>query len=442
MRITGRWFWLWMSMTVWLIGSAAAAEVDRPDGCQISGQLTGLAEHLLAIDASGANVSVMREVYIDNTITTVGNQSVECNLDGTFSIPEPVAPGRWLIRVDATYIINPRQREMQAVRLLLNKFRIDIAEDEANRVLEFPAAWAQPASTSEEVHRILDSERRQSTVRRSWSYRDLQISHLGRLEDREGVVAELESILQDPKSSPFWTHLACDALPEMRPVTASALATIERALSGPHKRWVIGAVSGSMRGEALPLLQAIVTLMDDEDPVMRSYAIRTIGRIAVSSDEEIAGTVEALIDGLRDEDTNVRFYSADYIGQLGPRAADAVPVLEERIMDTDGSTRAWSARALYSIDGRVDEPLRILIEILEGDDLEATWHAVLAVGTFGSDAAAAIPALERLQEYDGEPPFVGNEEGLKRYQNRRNALRALRDIDPETAAKYEDPSVR
>jgi HEAT repeat protein len=416
--------------------AADAAPAPPSQGCQVSGRLELLAEHLLAINASGATVAVMRETYQDNTIGSADYQTVECNLDGDFAFPTALTPGRWLLRVDAAYIVDPNAKGAQTTRSLVQKYRFDIPENKPDLVLKLPAAWGEPKTVAERVQRALDSERPESTIFMTWSWRDVQVAELVRMEERPQVVAELVRIIGDPNSPPYWAYTACDVLGEMKPVTGAARDGLIDALEGPWKRFALSAFS-QMQADLGPVFDRLVPLQDDPDDAVRASLVRAAGELATKSEGEVSAPLDVLIHGLGDRDGPVRQTAADFLGRLGPRAARAVPHLEARLDDEYGPAAAWSACALFRIDGRAEANLDALIGLLAGDDLEARWHAALALGLFEAKAARAVPALVKQLDFDGKPPFT-NERASHLYRNKRSALYALKQIDPATAGKYAD----
>jgi HEAT repeat protein len=222
----------------------------------------------------------------------------------------------------------------------------------------------------------------------------------------------------------------------MKPVTDAARDGLIDALNGPWKRFALSGLS-QMQADLGPVFEKLIPLQDDPEDAVRGSLVRAAGELATKSEGEIASPMDVLIHGLGDRDGPVRQTAADFLGRLGPRAARAVPHLEARLDDEYGPAAAWSACALFKIAGRADANLDALIRLLASDDLEGRWHAALALGPFEARAAKAVPALVKLLEFDGKPPF-SNERASHLYRNKRTALYALKQIDPATAEKYAD----
>jgi len=65
--------------------------------------------------------------------------------------------------------------------------------------------------------------------------------------------------------------------------------------------------------------------------------------------KKIAPEVQALIDRLRSDDPRTREAAARALGEMGERAADAQPALEEAIADEDGEVCLAASDALSKI---------------------------------------------------------------------------------------------
>ena len=68
------------------------------------------------------------------------------------------------------------------------------------------------------------------------------------------------------------------------------------------------------------------------------------------ADEGPPPELAELLAKLSDDDWQVRLAAARAIGDLGPRAASAVPALEERIVDENGDVCNAAAEAMSKIE--------------------------------------------------------------------------------------------
>jgi len=77
-----------------------------------------------------------------------------------------------------------------------------------------------------------------------------------------------------------------------------------------------------------------------------------------------------------------------------PAAANAVPLLIERLSDPDGEVRTRTLAALGAIKRRPAEAVPAIAARLDDPLPNAGWHAADALGEFGPDAKSAVGALE------------------------------------------------
>jgi hypothetical protein len=149
--------------------------------------------------------------------------------------------------------------------------------------------------------------------------------------------------------------------------------------------------------------------------------------------------------------------AAEVLDRIGQAAKQAVPELEKLLKSDNLMERAAAAGALWSVDGQAEAVLPVLMTLLEAKDLRppANWAArsrhrpgvLEKLGRMGPAARQAVPAILRVmkEEEDARGDFSGtviykDEEDRKpdeRTEVRRAGLAALKQIDPETAAKVE-----
>jgi HEAT repeat protein len=90
---------------------------------------------------------------------------------------------------------------------------------------------------------------------------------------------------------------------------------------------------------------ALIEHLKDEDPDIRCWAARSLGRSGSRAKE----AVPALVEALNDPDKNVRLSTAYALGDLGLTAREAVPALNKALKDQDTSVRQAAVAALKSI---------------------------------------------------------------------------------------------
>jgi len=79
--------------------------------------------------------------------------------------------------------------------------------------------------------------------------------------------------------------------------------------------------------QARKAIDALVLLMNDEDPKVRRQAAFSLGLAGAEDDD----AVQALIEALKDDDEDVRRATIEAISKIGPAAKTAIPALLDTI---------------------------------------------------------------------------------------------------------------
>jgi HEAT repeats len=129
-----------------------------------------------------------------------------------------------------------------------------------------------------------------------------------------------------------------------------------------------------------------------------------------------------------------RFEAAVLLGHCGE---SAVPVLIPLLRDRDLSIREVAAGNLAAIGKPVDRVVSVLAEALDREAGENSYMTIAlceSLGTLGSRAKAAIPALERAAraDYDAADPRQAATEALKKIK----AAQEKPKVDPQTTGAY------
>lgn len=128
--------------------------------------------------------------------------------------------------------------------------------------------------------------------------------------------------------------------------------------------------------------------------------------------------VPSLMDTLsNDRSLEVRQAAASALGLIGPEAKQAAPALFHATTHTNQGVRNNSLWALSRILPDPKQTIPVLIAGLDDPFSVARENAAIALGKYGQAAKVAIPAL------------------LRTLSTNRAAAMALRQIDPEAAAK-------
>ncbi|MBN2474576.1 MAG: HEAT repeat domain-containing protein [Pirellulales bacterium] len=207
--------------------------------------------------------------------------------------------------------------------------------------------------------------------------------------------------------------------------------------------WIVllSAVGLSAAADGADLLKAVAT----GDEKARLEAIDTLGRTG----ENLDGAVPALIGQLGDPSATIRAHAAHALGQIGPTAKPAAETLAGLAGDEDVRVRREAVRAYRSIAPGPEVSIPLFTKLFEDSEPEvrihimdalaeagkeavpgmiralenrkATYWACLVLAEIGSDAEAAVPALEKLLQTDDRPEVC------------REAILALAAIGPGAA---------
>ena len=116
----------------------------------------------------------------------------------------------------------------------------------------------------------------------------------------------------------------------------------------------------------------VLSFLDHDDNEFRLEAISTLGAVAGP-----AG-VAALIDAMNDENWTTRSYAARALGNLGPAAADAVPVLVETMEHPPFLAHMNATEALGKIGPAAAAAVSALIGVLEDHESDGDFRALAA----------------------------------------------------------------
>ncbi len=133
-------------------------------------------------------------------------------------------------------------------------------------------------------------------------------------------------------------------------------------------------------------------------------------------------TLPLLTEALANNNEGIRCYAAMALGLLGSKAPDAIPALIKSLKDKDLLVRCYAAKSLGQLGKEADLVVPVLIENLSDPNPNIRRYNAQALGAFGVRAKAAVPSL--LKTLDDQTKIV-----------RLNAAIALKQIDPEAAAK-------
>jgi HEAT repeat protein len=130
--------------------------------------------------------------------------------------------------------------------------------------------------------------------------------------------------------------------------------------------------------------------------------------------QEIPKDVQELLVSLKSEKVQERAAAARILGELGAAAKDAVPGLQEALVDPEKDVRRAAARSLGDIGRPAKAAVPALGKALKDADAAVRQAAAYALGRIGDPAAK--PFLEAAKK--------DTNEGVKRAA--KDALKALK----------------
>ena len=194
---------------------------------------------------------------------------------------------------------------------------------------------------------------------------------------------------------------------------APAVPHLAAALKDPDpmvRQFAVGTLGqiGPLAKEAVP---QIAELLKDKDMYQQRNAALVLGKIG----PDAASAAPALVQGLKTSDDITGRIICDALGKV--RAKDAVPALLERVKGRQKGIWTRAAVALWQIENHPDAMAAVVGALTSNDVLERV-QAIQAVGDIGPAAKTAVPALL---------------ENLKNDRYRAPTIKALKAVDPEAA---------
>jgi HEAT repeat protein len=154
-----------------------------------------------------------------------------------------------------------------------------------------------------------------------------------------------------------------------------------------------GVISANNAGEqargTTPRLLEMLAREPDEE--VRRYVARALAQTS----NGVPGVASALARALREDvSLPVRRAAAESLGQLGVEPETAVPALGAALADADADLRREATKALGAFKGGAAEAVPLLEKAVANTEL--AHFAVGSLGKLGPAAAPAVPVLRRL----------------------------------------------
>ena len=161
-------------------------------------------------------------------------------------------------------------------------------------------------------------------------------------------------------------------------------------------------VLGKIGPEAAPAVPALVALLKDQDPKVRTEALFALGAIGPKASAAIGPATAALADTDRD----VMLTAVYFLQELGPEAKAAAPALQKLLQSKDELVQITGAHALVAVDPANPENAKLVVPVmtaaLKNPLPFIRGEAAMTLGDLGKAAATALPALEAAANDDDE----------------------------------------
>lgn len=163
------------------------------------------------------------------------------------------------------------------------------------------------------------------------------------------AIPEIQEALRDPDSDAATKKAAMKASGLLGPIAAPVIPAVAEQLAEPGLTADAAVALSYLGREAF---QPLRDALSSEDPVVRSEALRSLGKLRERAPLESRVVIPLLLKGLQDGDARVRIVAATYLGIIGQDSEGTVDALIAALKDPDGDVRVAAATALGSFPGQ------------------------------------------------------------------------------------------
>ncbi len=200
--------------------------------------------------------------------------------------------------------------------------------------------------------------------------------HAGRALGKmgEGAVPFLQPLIHNPSQEVALAAL--NALSSIGPEASGALEdlkALEESAPAPGVGLASSAARARITGEPAALLESLAALLASEDPQLRADCLRQMAELG----EAAAPELEAILGGLSDPVASVRATAAVTLARIQADPAQVVPLLSERLDDSEPEVRKAAVMALAHYGPQAASALPRLrqMEAAEEASIQAMAHA-------------------------------------------------------------------
>jgi|ERR1022692_3075431 hypothetical protein len=191
--------------------------------------------------------------------------------------------------------------------------------------------------------------------------------------------------------------------------------------------WALPELDHAGRTTVIPTL---IQMLGDKNPKPDEISRASGGSIIVLS-KMAPESIPLLTDALSSQDVQVWKRAAAALGAIGPDAKAAIPVLEKKLTDKDPNMKVGAAYVIGRLGGDPRTFVPVVIQSLPAIDWVNMEYSLDILVRYKEHAKAAVPVLVGI--LNGTP----NSNNPTNRILRDEVITALRQIDPEAAAKMD-----
>lgn len=190
---------------------------------------------------------------------------------------------------------------------------------------------------------------------------------------------------------------------------------------------------GELGNNDINVIRAIVTLLEDDDMILRGCAAESIGNLG-KSDESVVKALVAVVEdkpffGSRSEFNFVCIRAVQALGKLGNGDSSVIKKLVALLADQDSSIRDSAEEALMKLVENDSTVIDTLITLLRDENAGVRYGAAVALGKTDQNDAKAIETLsEMLKDNDKDVRFLAVVVATKLGRDNQNIQDALVSI--------------
>lgn len=148
-------------------------------------------------------------------------------------------------------------------------------------------------------------------------------------------------------------------------------------------------------------LQAVRTLLNDPDPIVRSSCAYSIGKMAQRNSgqphPQLLLVLPELVRLAHDENLLVRIQSVDALGEFSEAGQPALADLEKLLEDSNDLVRVRAAQSMAQINPLLaGESVDVLTNVLLGENARARLEAMTELPELGPSRSLAVPTIVRI----------------------------------------------